>query len=397
MFPRETCICYRDFAIISAMKKPPQLRGIYKNGRYYWFSRMITGKRNCVSLETEDLSEAIRRAQDLRDHPILESGDLLVHAVVRYVRECVQSGDWSLATERSKGYFICKWAKEMGARLTPRQVTTEDLKRWHTKRRDKVAESTAFGNLMTIQGFFHWAKEARLCASNPVLALTNRKSNSRIRPPAPAARKDFCIPALRDKLIAEAPRQDLAFILHCGFHAGLRFNEIVEAKGFWFDLDGGHLHLRKHAGIRFKDREERTIPLTAQFRDFLIEYGMPDNPNDYMLHPDIPTRTGRKGNIYRWDFGYPFEKYMSEQGCPWVTPHIMRHTFASLLASAGVSIFKVAKWLGDDVRVAERHYAKLLPNDPEIEKAFQLPPSRNQHPLRKPAATLQGNRRSQIA
>ena len=242
------------------MKKPPQLRGIYKNGRYYWFSRMITGKRNAVSLETEDLSEAIRRAQDLRDHPILESGDLLVHAVVRYVRECVQSGDWSLATERSKGYFICKWAKEMGARLTPRQVTTEDLKRWHAKRRDKVAESTAFGNLMTIQGFFHWAKEARLCASNPVLALTNRKSNSRIRPPAPAARKDFCIPALRDKLIAEAPRQDLAFILHCGFHAGLRFNEIVEAKGFWFDLDGGHLHLRKHAGIRFKDREERTIP-----------------------------------------------------------------------------------------------------------------------------------------
>ena len=39
----------------------------------------------------------------------------------------------------------------------------------------------------------------------------------------------------------------------------------------------------------------------------------------------------------------------------------MRHTFASLLAIAGVSIFKIAQWLGDDVRVVERHYAHLLP------------------------------------
>ena len=35
-----------------------------------------------------------------------------------------------------------------------------------------------------------------------------------------------------------------------------------------------------------------------------------------------------------------------------MTPHIMRHTFASLLASAGVSIYKIAKWLGDDVDMA---------------------------------------------
>ena len=53
-----------------------------------------------------------------------------------------------------------------------------------------------------------------------------------------------------------------------------------------------------------------------------------------------------------------------------MTPHIMRHTFASLLASSGVSIYKIAKWLGDDVRVVQRHYAKLLPNDGEIERAF---------------------------
>jgi integrase len=53
-----------------------------------------------------------------------------------------------------------------------------------------------------------------------------------------------------------------------------------------------------------------------------------------------------------------------------VTPHIARHTFASLLASAGVSIYKIAQWLGDDVRVVQQHYAKLLPKDADIEAAF---------------------------
>ena len=153
-------------------------------------------------------------------------------------------------------------------------------------------------------------------------------------------------------------------MLYCGFHAGLRFNEIVEAKASWFDLNAGLLHLRKHEGIQFKDGEERTIPLTKGFSTFLKTYGLYE---PYMVHPEIPAR---RKSVYRWDFGRPFDLYMEAQKVPWVTPHIMRHTFASLLASAGVSIYKIAKWLGDDVRVVQRHYAKLLPNDGEIERAF---------------------------
>ena len=62
---------------------------------------------------------------------------------------------------------------------------------------------------------------------------------------------------------------------------------------------------------------------------------------------------------------------MKAQGLGWVTPHVMRHTFASLLASKGVSIYKIALWLGDDVRVVQKHYAKLLPKDEDIESAFR--------------------------
>jgi hypothetical protein len=54
-------------------------------------------------------------------------------------------------------------------------------------------------------------------------------------------------------------------------------------------------------------------------------------------------------------------------------PHVMRHTFASLHAAAGTSIYKVALWLGDGVEVVQPHYAKLSPSDADINKAFDEP------------------------
>jgi integrase len=53
-----------------------------------------------------------------------------------------------------------------------------------------------------------------------------------------------------------------------------------------------------------------------------------------------------------------------------MTFHDTRRTFASLHATAGTSIYKISKWLGDDVDVVQRHYGHLSPADPEINRAF---------------------------
>jgi integrase len=176
-------------------------------------------------------------------------------------------------------------------------------------------------------------------------------------------RSDFCTPALRDKLIAKCKREDLKFVLFCGFHAGMRKAEIIEARPDSFDLKNKSIRVRKTDTFRPKDREERPIPMTNAFKTFLKAYGL---RSPFMLHPEIPHGRSR----YRWDFRRPWTEYVAQQKCPWVTPHVMRHTFASLFASAGVSIYKIAEWLGDDMRVVQKHYAKLHPKDADIEAAF---------------------------
>ena len=62
---------------------------------------------------------------------------------------------------------------------------------------------------------------------------------------------------------------------------------------------------------------------------------------------------------------------MEDSGLPSFTFHDLRRTFASLHVSAGTSIYKVAKWLGDEVRVVEESYGHLIPQDLEINKAWE--------------------------
>ena len=62
----------------------------------------------------------------------------------------------------------------------------------------------------------------------------------------------------------------------------------------------------------------------------------------YMLRPEV--KHGR--NRYRYDFTRPFLEHAKNQGLARVrqtklTPHLMRHTFASLLVSVGVSLTRL--------------------------------------------------------
>jgi hypothetical protein len=70
---------------------------------------------------------------------------------------------------------------------------------------------------------------------------------------------------------------------------------------------------------------------------------------------------------YRYDFKRLVEGHFKK--CGVVSDlHGMRRSFASNLVSDGVSIYKVAQWLGDGVEVVEGHYGYLAPQDQDIDR-----------------------------
>jgi len=335
------------------------MRGIYLRGNVYWLQLPMTNgvRPKPITLETEDAEEAIKRANEFRDNPELNDSKTLDDEIDTFVAYKLRMREWTKSTAKKKN-MLTAFAKTQPASQSAAGITTVILQKYHDQLlKLGTSDSTVHGYMMTLRSFFTWAVEvARIIRRNPVDGVKVVKTEGK-------AREDFATLDLVRKLIAEAPDDDMRFILYCGFHAGLRKQEIIQARPFWFDLKNGMLNLRKTATMEFKDREERSIPLTGEFREFMRHYGLRE---PFVLRPDV----AQGKSLYRYDFRLPFESYMKSQGVEWLTTHIMRHTFASLLASSGVSILKIATWLGDDVGTVQKHYAKLLPGDQDIEKAF---------------------------
>jgi len=229
-----------------------------------------------------------------------------------------------------------------------------------------------------VKSFFSWCKDQQYIATNPAKPVKSPRLGKC------GSRRNFCSAKQRDDLIQNAPDDDLKFVLFVGFHAGLRKIEIIEARRDWFDLENGIIWVRKaEAGSKrlrtgekpfhIKDRDERPITMTQPLKKFLKTYlNRPLEPLDFVLYPRVPHGC----SIYRYDFRKPFEEYMVAQKCPEVTAHMMRRTFASLLVQAGVSLYKVSKWLGDGEAVTAEHYGHLQDNDREIDKMLAPRPVR---------------------
>ena len=357
-----------------SIARSDKMRGLYRRGKIFRYTKMVDGARTQMSLETDRYEDAVKKLLEIRQNPTLAPVDTFAHEVRNYIRVQEASGRLSPGLAPIRQKTLLNFGEQYRI-VTPEQITSDKVKEWyHWMRFEKepaLRESTAQAYIFGLRAFLRWLVERGALRENVAakVKLDTLRSNPRLV---------FCQGDLVADLIKNAPTDEMRFILYCGFHSGMRKEEIIEARPDWFDLRAGCVNIRFTSTFTPKDKEERSIPLTADFKAFLAKYG---KPSPYMIAPD----TGYGLYKYRYDFRRPFADYIEafgkghrlgtdelapKQDLSWITPHIMRHTFASLHAIAGTSIYKIAVWLGDGVGVVQKHYAKLAPSDEDINKAF---------------------------
>jgi integrase len=332
-------------------------RGLYRRGKTYWLNFQKDGKRRFITLETDDPLEAVRRASEMRAFEFPDQPTAMSRAIDDYLAEKRRLNIYSKATARVHGAALREFAERVEGR--PLDAISERLAGEHyAALQARASETTAQIHMRALRAFFNWCVSEKLCRVSPLKGVRLAKIDQ-------PARVKFCTKVERDALLKAATTDDLRFILLCGFDGGMRKNEIIEARVGWFDLKGGAVHLQNTPTFRLKDREARTVPITKRFATFLRKYLKGRAAGDFALRPEVKHGKG----TYRYDFHRPYNDFMVAQEMRWVTAHVMRHTFASLLVQAGVSIYKVARWMGDGVAVVEKHYGHLAPKDADIERA----------------------------
>lgn len=239
------------------------------------------------------------------------------------------------------------------------QVTLAKLQTWADKKLLTVKPATVSAYLFQIQQFLDWALDRHLIKENPASLVALPRFNKSLR-------RKFVSAAVAEMLIEKCEDPELKFCLYCGFHAGLRFGEVVMAQPSWFNLDAQVLSVLRSERWDTKDHTDRDVPITDQFREFLEDsYGFPE---PYMIGPHKTHKTKWR---YRFDFSYRFEQYVHKKGVI-ITFHDCRRTFASLHAQAGTSLYKIASWLGDGLDIVTQHYAHLCPYDRDVNRAYAL-------------------------
>lgn len=112
-----------------------------------------------------------------------------------------------------------------------------------------------------------------------------------------------------------------------------------------------------------KNRKNRAVPICDELAEILALYA---RPTGYVLKPRLVVKPGKR---YRWEFKVLFHGLLVKAGLPdWVTPHVLRHTFASLAAQAGVSLFKIGTWMGHSMTEVTEIYAHLAAYDADINR-----------------------------
>jgi len=135
---------------------------------------------------------------------------------------------------------------------------------------------------------------------------------------------------------------------------GARFGEVAGAKWEQLDLDAAKW---TKPGAETKQKTEHEVPLSPEALQLLQEIRAEANEDAKYVFP------GRNGVGYRVDLKKPWPAICKAAHITGLRIHDLRHSYASLLISAGQSLSTVGALLGHTQPITTHRYAHLL-DDP---------------------------------
>lgn len=247
---------------------------------------------------------------------------------------------------------LAGWAAERS--LTSSEITYRVLRGWAAvlARRD-LERSTVSRKLAAARGLFDHLRRAGEIPHNPADLLPNPKSTSRL--PRVLARDQ-----LRDMLDAIPQRDPLEArdrtMIEIAYSAGLRCSELVG-----LDLDSVDFEsetLRVHG----KGSKERVVPLGEPAQRALrtyLERARPALVRDDEEAALLLSKNGRR--LSPSDVTRRLDRWVREAAVGKVSPHALRHSFATHMLEGGADLRSIQELLGHSSLSTTQIYTRVEP------------------------------------
>lgn len=265
---------------------------------------------------------------------------------------------------------------------TLRGLTRENLQRHIRERREKdeIGAATAKKIHVAALSFSNWLEQNGEIPLDQYLSLKTIKIKQPVLPPPRFLTREEYVRLI---VAARASFPILSLAVQLAVHTGLRMNELRCLHHEDIFLDAAEPYVRVVRGPtdadtrRLKNRVRPRMPppismgFTAELRRLCI--GQPRTGPIFPAggharearHSSSPY-VGHKA-LERW-MSHAREAAGLGDDVTFIT---LRHTYASWLTQAGVSLAKVAKWMDHSIAICWKHYAALAPGgDRDVDKGF---------------------------
>jgi integrase/recombinase XerD len=223
-------------------------------------------------------------------------------------------------------------------RLAPEDVRPADLTEFlGALRSEKLGAATVARRFSAARGWFRFLEAEGAVPRSPAAELRLGRLPRRL--PRPWSREDVrtLLEAAVDGPLGARDRAMLETL----YGAGLRVTELVCLRLEQVNLDGGYV-------IAFgKGSKERAVPIGGRARDALRAYLAEDRGallRDRASPHVFVTRRGRR--MTRQGFWKMLRSRARSLGLPAVSPHRLRHSFATHLLEGGADLRAVQAMLG---------------------------------------------------
>ena len=236
---------------------------------------------------------------------------------------------------------LAAWLAGQGSGLL--QTTEAQLNAYFAERHAQTRATTANRRLTVFRRFFHWARQQNLLVGDPTLRMLAARQ--------PPRRPDVLTQAQVEALLA-APDVATALglrdraMLQLMYASGLRVSELTTLKTFNVAFNEGVLR------VMGKGSKERLVPFGEEAGDWLQRYVSESRPA--LLGPRqtddlFVTSAGRTPGtaMSRVMFWGLVKRYALQAGvtAP-LSPHTLRHAFATHLLNHGADLRAVQMLLG---------------------------------------------------
>jgi integrase len=234
-------------------------------------------------------------------------------------------------------------------------VTFEDVDALHTKITARGAPYRANRVLAVLSKMFALAIRWKWRSDNPVRGVERNQEQKRRRylRPHELMRLVAVLASHRD--------QQAADIIHLLLLTGARSGEVRTARWVDIDLEQG---VWTKPGATTKQKTEHRIPLSSPARELLLARRKRASDGSGYVFP------GRSGEGCRGDINHAWSRICVAAEITDARIHDLRHTFASVLASEGMSLPVIGELLGHTQPVTTARYAHLF--DDRLRAATEL-------------------------